>query len=453
MAISRRKFFSLAGTTAAGVVVASPLESLFARAVNGQSFRSQGFGSLKPKFPENRQELPLELQTVPLLDLPDGFKYIAFSITGQPMNDGNLVPEDHDGMAAFAGPRGTTILVRNHEISASEENQVIAPDSKKYDPLSAGGTSTLIVSKDRKLVKHFNSLAGTIRNCAGGPTPWGSWISCEENTSTPAGNTPGDVNNVSKKHGFNFEVPARGGLVNPVPLIAMGRFNHEAVAVDPATGYVYETEDRNDSCIYRFRPNRFGDLKSGGILEALVIKGMPTVDTSTGFLSKKGQPMSVEWVEIEDVNPDEDTLRLEAQEKGAAIFKRGEGAWYGDGNIYWVSTTGGDLEAGQVWCYDTSANTVKLFIESTDRSVLDEPDNITIAPFGDFFLCEDGPDTQFVVGITPQGELYQFTRNALNTSEFAGACFSPDGSTMFVNIQTPGITLAIWPERGSWARS
>jgi len=366
------------------------------------------------------------------------------------MSDGNPVPGDHDGMAAFPGSRDTTILVRNHELSPNQINKfgVKASDSQKYDPLCLGGTTTLIVDKNGDLQQDYASLAGTYRNCAGGPTPWGSWISCEENTSTPAGNKFGNPLNVSKKHGYNFEVPSQGGLVKPVPLVAMGRFNHEAVAVDPVSGYIYQTEDRGDSCFYRFRPQQPRNLVAGGILEALVIKDMPTVNTSTGFLAKKGQPLAVEWVKLEDVDPVEDTLRQEAQTKGAAIFNRGEGAWYGNGLIYFVCTSGGEIGQGQIFAYNPVDETLTLVVESEKESELDNPDNITVAPFGDLFLCEDGNWEQFIVGINAAGEIYKFARNAINTSEFAGVCFSPDGSKLFLNIQNPGITFCI---QGTWS--
>ena len=436
MALSRRSFLTLAGASAAGAFMVSPLEAFYARATRGQSTNGAGFGSLVPD-PRG------------LLDLPPGFTYKAFSKTGDIMSDGNPVPGDHDGMAAFPGPRDTTILVRNHELSPNQINKfgVKASDSHKYDPLCLGGTTTLIVDKNGNLQQDYASIAGTYRNCAGGPTPWGSWISCEENTSTPAGNKLGDPLNVSKKHGYNFEVPVRGRLVKPVPLVAMGRFNHEAVAVDPVSRYIYQTEDRGDSCFYRFRPQQPYNLKAGGILEALVIKGMPTVNTSRGFLSKKGQPLAVEWVKIEDVDPVEDTLRQEAQNKGAAIFNRGEGAWYGNGLIYFVCTSGGEIGQGQIFAYNPADDTLTLVVESERESELDNPDNITVAPFGDLFLCEDGNGEQFIVGVNAGGKIYKFARNAINTSEFAGVCFSPDGSKLFLNIQNPGITFCI---QGVW---
>ena len=442
MTLSRRNFFALAGASAAGTVLASPLQGLLlAQKVNGKPLRGKGYGPLRPD-PNG------------LLDLPPGFQYRIFSRTGDIMSDGNPVPGDHDGMAAFAGPRNTTILVRNHELSPDEldKPKAVAPDAKQYDPLCRGGTTTLIVGPDRKLVQDYVSLAGTYRNCAGGLTPWGSWISCEENTSTPATNEPGDPSNVSKMHGYNFEVPAGGKIAEPLPLVAMGRFNHEAIAIDPRTGIVYETEDRGDGLFYRFIPNSPGNLRAGGVLEALKIKNMPQAITKVDF--PVGKPMAAEWVRIEDVNPVEDTVREEGFAKGAAQFTRGEGIWYGNSEFYFCCTDGGALELGQVWRYIPGRNaqdggTIELFVEPNNQDALDGPDNIVVSPYDDLIVCEDGDSEQFLVGITPRGELYDFARNALNQSEFCGACFSPDGRTMFVNIQVPGITFAIW---GPWRR-
>lgn len=438
MALSRRKFFALAGASAAGTLLISPLETLYSKAALGEKIKGVGFGTLQSD-PNG------------LLDLPPGFRYEAFSRMGEIMSDGTLVPNAHDGMAAFPGPSGSTILVRNHELSPNQEPGAQSPEALKYDPLSKGGTTTLLVSPDRKLLRHHVSLAGTYRNCAGGPTPWGSWISCEETTATPA-----NANDVTKPHGYNFEVPARMGTVaEPIPLTAMGRFNHEAIAVDPQTGIVYQTEDRGDGLFYRFIPNQRSNLRAGGVLEALKIQGMPGVNTKTGFPVR--QPMQVEWVRIDQPDPPEDTVRIEGFSKGAAQFSRGEGICYSKNEIYFTCTNGGELGLGQVWRYIPGRNpseggAIELFLEANNPNILDAPDNIVVSPFGDLFICEDGYSTQFVVGVTAQGELYHFARNALNNSEFAGVCFSAgsNGLTMFLNIYNPGMTFAIW---GPWRRT
>ncbi|QSJ19062.1 DUF839 domain-containing protein [Nostoc sp. UHCC 0702] len=431
MKLSRRKFFTLAGASAAGTLMVSPLEALYARRANGQRLFGRGYGPLLPD-PDG------------LLELPEGFQYRAFSRTGEIMTDRNPVPASHDGMAAFRGPRNTVILVRNHERSIGlTGSRVQVPNP--YDPIARGGTTTLVVGSNRQLIKDFASLGGTIRNCAGGPTPWGSWISCEEDVTIPTAS-----NGVTQLHGYNFEVPASAtSPVNPVPLIAMGRFNHEAVAVDPKTGYVYQTEDRGDSLFYRFIPKVPGKLQQGGTLQALRIIGRPEVNTSnSGFV--RGEKLAVDWVDIPEPNPTtEDNVRFQGRELGAALFARGEGIWYSNGEFYFCCTSGGAIGRGQVWRYIPADETIELFVESTSREQLDAPDNVVVAPFGDLILCEDGGGDNFLVGVTPNGEIYQFARNALQSGEFAGACFSPDGRTLFVNIQSPGITFAIW---GPWSK-
>ena len=437
--LTRRKFFSLAGVGVGSAVLAAPMKNLYSRLAQGKLAFADKIGALI-RDPQG------------ILDLPAGFQYRILSRVGETMNDGHLVPNQHDGMAAFAGQDGKTILVRNHEVHPLQSFNKFAADIPQYDRSCSGGTTTLIMDRDRNLTKHYLSLAGTNRNCAGGTTPWGSWISCEEEISTPyppPGYTRAIVYPIWGKdeqtHGYTFEVPAQGGLATPTPLVAMGRFRHEAIATDPKTGYIYQTEDQVNSCIYRFRPDQPGKLQEGGILEALVIKDLPQIDTGINF--PVGKPQAVSWVKLEDVDPEHDTLRYEAQTKGAAIFRRGEGMCYANGEFYWTATNGGTAQVGQIFRYNPAQQTVELFVESPGSGVLDYPDNLTLAPFGDLIVCEDGRGEQFLVGITPAGEYYKFARNALNNSEFAGVCFSPDGQTMFVNIYNPGMTLAIW---GDW---
>lgn len=428
MNLSRRHFLSIAGASLTGTIIGAPISRLFTRAANGLSIQAEGYG-------------PLIRDPHGLLDLPRGFQYRAFSHVGERMSDGFPVPAQHDGMAAFPGPNHTTILIRNHELSPNQAPS--AQGGNAYDPKCGGGTTTLILNAQRQLLRHYASLTGTYRNCAGGPTPWGSWISCEENTSTP------DIDPaVSKRHGYNFEVPIQAtGPVAPKPLVAMGRFNHEAVAVDPDSHIVYQTEDREDGLFYRFLPHQPQSLQAGGVLEALKIKGQPQLNTKRDI--PVGKPFPVEWVRIQYPDPLQDTVRAEGYAKGAAQFCRGEGICLGEQEILFCCTSGGAANLGQIWRYTPGKNsnnggTLTLFVEPNDPGVLDYPDNLTMSPFGDLFLCEDGRGEQFIRGINQQGQLYRFARNALNDKEFAGACFSTDPLTLFVNIQNPGITFAIW---------
>jgi secreted PhoX family phosphatase len=303
-------------------------------------------------------------------------------------------------------------------------------------------------------------------NCAGGATPGGSWLTCEESTE-------GVTQGWGKPHGYVFEVPAyRNRQVSAVPLKAMGRFVHEAVAVDPRTGIVYETEDNTPSGFFRFKPYNDDNLRAGGRLQMLAIRGRPNYDTSTGQQLHK--PLPVTWVDIDDPDPAAaETNELAVFEQGAArggaSFARLEGCWSGRGSIFINSTSGGDAGLGQVWEYRPGrrggrsnatswrGDRLTLLFESSGPEVLDSPDNICVSPRGGIVLCEDGSDDQYLRGLTPEGAIFDFALNLANSFEFAGATFAPGGKVLFVNIQgatsgpvspgREGMTFAIW---GPW---
>jgi secreted PhoX family phosphatase len=401
------------------------------------------------------------------LELPDGFTANVISKWGDKMSDGLFVPGHPDGMAAFE-IKGKVVLVRNHENKPSPEKygaygQDLSLLSKVgktnfFDygfgkKPGLGGTSTIIYNeKNGKLESQFLSLTGTYRNCAGGPTPWNSWITCEEDTTQKGTDSETD-------HGYNFEVPASSkGLIQPIPIKGMGRFNHEAICVDPRTGIVYETEDRGDSLIYRFLPNEPGKLHKGGTLQALCIKAQKGFDTRNWeqALMKVSEPLEVEWITLTDVDADDD-LRLRGHKQGAALFARGEGMWFGKSEVYFACTNGGSKKSGQVFKYIPSSKEGKaeekdapgklvLFAEPNNTDILKYCDNLTVAPWGDVILVEDSKDA-YIRGITPAGKIYTIGRNVGSDSEMAGACFSPSGKTLFVNIQGDGLTLAI---TGPW---
>ncbi len=405
-----------------------------------------------------------------ILDLPEGFRYKVVSQAGVSMDDGFLVPGSFDGMHAFPGPSGLSILVRNHELRPTTPqigpfgagNALFGRIDRNlvYDPgrgqqPSLGGTTTLVYDTrgSGNVLWQYLSLVGTIRNCSGGPTPWNTWVTCEE-TNDRAGAV------FERDHGYNFEVPASLsiGLTPPIPLRAMGRFNHEAIAVDAKSGVVYQTEDRGDGLLYRFVPGRPGQLAQGGRLQALKLRDRAsavTTNAGTAPAIPRGMSLDVEWVELEEVESPGDDLRRQGFAKGAATFSRGEGIWYSSGTVYFDCTDGGANRKGQVWRYAPSDDEARrpgkleLFVEPNDENLLDNCDNLMVAPWGDLVLCEDGPNQQFVLGVTPDGALYKIARNALNTSEFAGATFSQDWSTMFVNIYSPGLTLAV---TGPWLK-
>ncbi|REE02440.1 PhoX family protein [Citricoccus nitrophenolicus] len=433
--VGRRTLLAAGGTLSA----AAALTALMGNTAHAAEGRRRGDDTMQAT--NNGGYGPLQPAPGGELLLPAGFGYVAFGHTGTPMSDGTPTPGMHDGMAAFPGENGMINLVRNHEQSQGE-----AFGANSYDSSAAGGTTNLVFDPQKmELVSTYPSLTGTIRNCAGGPTPWGSWLSCEETFSGL---------NVDRPHGYVFEVPSDAtSPVDPVPLKAMGRFTHEAVAIDPQTGIVYETEDRGTSGFYRFLPNDREDLTAGGRLQMMAIKGRPQYDTRSG--QRVGKPMPVDWVDIADPDPDStDSLAVFNQglEQGGAVFDRLEGAWYGDGSVYINSTSGGDAGLGQVWEYRPRGNSggqLVLVYESTDPDVLQSPDNICVSPnSGGLVLCEDGGGKDLLRGVTTNGQIFDLAElSDSNTSELAGATFSPDGRILFFNVQTPGITYAV---TGPW---
>ena len=462
MSLSRRSFLSKSGAVAAGFLGLRACVRRQSSAATVDALRDTGYGDTIADADG-------------ILDLPKGFSYKIISRAGERMDDRFLLPGRPDGMAAFPGPDGMTILIRNHELNPDQtgpwgKNNELLQDvesSQLYDfghgkTPGTGGTTTVVYDeKQRQVVRQFMSLAGTIRNCAGGPTPWNTWITCEETVQRVG---PDEDNNfvAEKNHGYNFEVPAsvEPGLVDPIPLKDMGRFNHEAVAVEPQSGVVYQTEDRHEGLLYRFIPNEKGKLAAGGRLQALAVSCRPSTDTRNWEQSRidVGKRMPVEWIDMDNIESPNDDMRFRGFEAGAARFARGEGMWSGSDGIYFACTNGGSAKKGQIFRYVPSVAegtpaekccpaTLELFIEPNNSELVESADNLTVAPWGDVITCEDrSGDTVRIVGVTPRGKLYTFAKNHVNT-EFAGATFSPDGSTLFVNLQGEGLTVAI---TGPW---
>jgi len=363
-----------------------------------------------------------------ILDLPQGFHYKMLSQAGDIMPNGDKVPAMHDGMAAFRGDKNTTILVRNHENSTNSNYPVNGKNP--WNTGAAGGTTTLIVGPNREIIDQYVSSSGTIRNCAGGSTTWGTWLTMEETRNMG--------------HGFVFEVNPLDpeNDMSRTPVRDMGYFSHEAGHVDPSTGIWYLTEDASPSFLYRFTPNdrsqTLGSLQKGGILEAAAIEELPRASQMA-----TGQRFGVVWKKL---NPE--IAQSDAKAKGCIEFSRLEGAYFSEGTFWFDDTSAGEKRLGRVYRYTPATNTLELFYESTDKNDLQAPDNITITPWGDLWVAEDGGNDR-IIGMTPEGNVYTFAANKLNGSEFAGPTFSPDGNTFFVNMQTPGITFAIW---GPFAR-
>lgn len=414
---------------------------------------------------------PLEPDPAGLLDLPQGFNYRVISQLGERMSDGFVVPDRADGMGCFPIDKRRVALVRNHELQSKhlDVGAIRGAGSSAltvYDRAAAGealpgGTTTIVydMAANRVESQHL-SLVGTIRNCAGGATPWGSWLSCEEDVSRAG--SPG-----GKDHGWIFEVPAtQRGLADPVPLTAMGRFNHEAAAVDPRTGVVYLTEDRDDSLFYRFLPDAKGQLARGGRLQALAMREVRHGDDSRNWSSAQ-MPRSIwlatRWIDLDGVDSPDDDLRKRGHANGATLFARGEGVHYGDGSVYFCCTSGGAAKLGQVMRYRPSPvegqpgerdtpGALQIFVESDDPEMFNFGDNLTVAPNGHLIVCEDQYTAvvdNHLRGVTPKGDLYTFARLRAKT-ELAGACFSPDGSTLFVNAYSPAKTFAITGPWGSF---
>ncbi|GIJ48361.1 hypothetical protein Val02_52470 [Virgisporangium aliadipatigenens] len=427
--------------------------------------------------------------------LPAGFSYVVFGKTGTPMvsDPSQRNPSSHDGMAAFHGPGPTIRLTRNQEDrNAPGEGTVGGPSATRYDPLAGGGVTVLDYDpRTRRVVRDFIGVNGTHVNCAGG-IAWrhAGWLTCEETVAGPA-------DGYGRKHGYVFLVPIGArATARAEPLTAMGRFSHEAVATDRRTGVVYLTEDAGSgrgSGFYRFLPRDPARLSRGGRLQILSLKGRPRTDLRER--QKPGRWLPVVWRDIDDPDPDPvieaelpgaTSVFAQGWAAGGAKFNRLEGVWAAERSFFIASTSGGDAKNGdvnadgyaegygQIWEYapgehDGDGGQLRLAFESPGGSVLDSPDNLTVSPQGNLLICEDDAgsvdgdthplapglvDVNRLIGLTRSGRTFEFLVNRFSTSELAGACFSPDGQTLFVNVYGTadagsGFTAAI---TGPWRR-
>jgi secreted PhoX family phosphatase len=452
-ALSRRSLLSRTAASSLTVALAGSVQGLFGTSTAHAAPRSM------PGRPGTAGYGPLVPDPAGRLALPAGFAYTVVAESGVTrLASGERSPSDPDGMASFVRHGGNgSALVLNHEISGSEANPVPAIPGFVYDASAKGGTTTIQVDKDGRTVSQVVSLAGTHNNCAGGRTPWDTWLTCEESEAI-----------LAKRHGYVFEVDPYDQEANrdPQPVKALGRFSHESVAVDPETGVIYQTEDASNPNGLLFRwtppaealPLTKGTLRTlgdrAGTLEALkatTLAGTHVPDLSVA--TEPGTTYRCTWVDVPE--RDATTTSVRKQFSGSQITRsrKLEGMWWGDGGAYFVASFArfGDGSAaqhdGQIWFIDPLADTIELklhFAYTADQdSDPDGPDNITVSPYGGVIMAEDGDGASHLLGSTDAGEVFFFARNDLNDSEFTGPTFSRDKRTLFASIQSPGITFAI----------
>jgi len=482
MSTSSRRTVLAGGAAGVGLAVAGAVPAL-AEATPGRGRRPSGGA------PETHTPFP-PLQDDPdgILALPAGFSYTIVTRAGvSKLDSGELTPSNHDGMVAFSGRRGRYTLVQNHEVTSGGGTPVPLIEGTVYDPGALGGGCTVITTNIKgENLGEFVGISGTQTNCAGGPTPWGTWLTCEE-TESRAGTSwtgYGTSGTFEKDHGYVFEVRT-DGKADPTPIKCLGRYAHEALAIDKDKQHVFLSEDASapNGLFYRWTAPRGVRLGPGvmtklaedaGTLAAMQIimdDGSVLPDVAYLTSAQMGRPFPVKWKAVPDRDAKTTSVRKQFADGEVTRGKKFEGVWGTDKGVYVVNSfafSDGDLPAdavphdGMVWFYNYEQETIQLVAYFPHQEVaasgdaapyadmqFDGPDNVTVTPWGSLVLAEDGTGASHVLSSFPGGPTYAIARNQLNDSEFCGPCFSEDGKVLFVNMQSPGLTLAI---TGPWEK-